>query len=569
MFNKINLKQKIYTLLVLLLISGFCFTCDTKTSMEPISDNNDAANLFYATWVEKSLHIPQETEMIEQIIEDADVIVNIDYADKIKRISPYYSGINATNYTGNYITDQKLVQNISKISPGFIRFPGGDASNVYFFNGLPNDLPPAALTLDSKWTEFGNGLEILNWRLNTPGFYSFISAVNSEGFITVNYPYARYGLGDDPVATAASLAADWVKYDNGMTKFWEIGNETYACWEGGFRINTNLNQDGQPEYINGQLYGQHFKIFADSMRAAAGRIGVEIYIGAVFADNDFIWDGSNRNITKTWNLQLAAELKRDDGSNYADFITLHSYFLDDNDTEPEEIIDTYIKVEEMQNFIYGKLANAGTAKVPLVLSEWNVARRKQTTHVGAIQAIAVQCKMQELNYGGSCYFAIKDYWRSSDGDFAMFSHADPDFAESEPYPNFYHFYYMNRVMGDEVISNGIESNNDDILVFSSSYSQGGIGIVLINKSFVGHIVDINLSNFTLGDKYYWYELIKEPGIDDWSEKVLVNNITNDRFPKGGPDGNLDEIPARVQNCENGIKLLSKGLSVNYILINGE
>ncbi len=44
-------------------------------------------------------------------------------------------------------------------------------------------------------------------------------------------------------------------------------------------IDTALNKDGQPQIISGELYGKHFKVFADSMKAAAEEIGATIYIG--------------------------------------------------------------------------------------------------------------------------------------------------------------------------------------------------------------------------------------------------------------------------------------------------
>jgi hypothetical protein len=41
------------------------------------------------------------------------------------------------------------------------------------------------------------------------------------------------------------------------------------------------NQDNQPQFITGALYGQHWNVFADSMRAAAQQTGATIYIGAI------------------------------------------------------------------------------------------------------------------------------------------------------------------------------------------------------------------------------------------------------------------------------------------------
>src|SRR5690606_41701275 len=100
-------------------------------------------------------------------------------------------------------------------------------------------------------------------------YYAMLQQSGNQGMITVNYGYARYGTGKDPVATAAHLAADWVRYDNGRTQYWEIGYENYGDWEWGYRIDRTKNKDGQPEYVNGKLYAQHFKVFVDSMQKAA------------------------------------------------------------------------------------------------------------------------------------------------------------------------------------------------------------------------------------------------------------------------------------------------------------
>jgi len=113
-----------------------------------------------------------------------------------------------------------------------------------------------------------------NWRMNVDNYYALRESVGTQGLITVNYAYARYGRTEDPVARAAKLAADWVRYDKGRTKFWEIGNETGGPWESGWQIDPSKNKDGQPEIVSGELYGRHFRIFADSMRKAAQETGL-------------------------------------------------------------------------------------------------------------------------------------------------------------------------------------------------------------------------------------------------------------------------------------------------------
>ena len=135
--------------------------------------------------------------------------------------------------------------------------------------------------------------------MSVDNYYNMLQQTGNQGMITINYGYARYGTGADPVAAAAHLAADWVRYDNGRTKYWEIGNEDNGTWEAGYRIDLNTNNDGQTQIITGDLYGKHYKVFVDSMRAAAQEIGKTIYIGAQLLEKQpEIWQTAT---DQTWN----------------------------------------------------------------------------------------------------------------------------------------------------------------------------------------------------------------------------------------------------------------------------
>ncbi len=526
-------------------------------------------SIFLNDWQGKPFKKPQSIKSSEKRIENVSFNITVSSDIILNKVSRFISGINATTYTGNYLEDHKLLEYVNALNPSIIRFPGGDASNMYFFNGLPDDLPSKSLTYNGEWSDFSDGKADINWKMNTPRYYAFLHSVKAEGIITVNYPYARYGTSANPVKKAASLAADWVRFDNGRTKYWEIGNETYACWEGGFRIDTMLNKDGQPEYVNGKLYGEHFKIFADSMRAAAKQIGTEIFIGAVFGDDDQIWDGSGMNVTKNWNSLLAQELRNRDGSNYADFISVHSYFLNKNEKTPNDIINSFSVSKEIQDFIYRKLDEAKVEQVPLALTEWNIKQPHQTTQAGGLQAIAAICKMQEIGFGASCFFSLNDYWKGEKGDFGMFSHKDPVLPESEPYPTFYHLYYLNKIIGDKMVKNQIVPDLDSLLCFASSYESGGIGMVIINKSATDQTFQIDLPNFSIGNNYYWYELSKYEDGNIWSEKIAVNGISNSKYSKGGPSESIKKIPAFTKNTRQGIRMKIKGLSAIYLLVEGK
>ncbi len=548
-------------LLFITLIGSILLSCTTSNSNKEQSEYSKG--VFLQNWVPKSISKPQSKPFDGTHPSNTKTIISIDYNHKKGRVVDVAFGINATTYTGNYNDDPLLTSLVSLLKPGTIRFPGGDASNMYFFNGLPNDLPSKVYTYDSEWTDFGDGSADINWKMNTQQYYDFLESANSEGMITVNYPYARYGTGPNPVVKAASEAANWVRFDNGRTKYWEIGNETYASWEGGFRIDTSENQDGQPSLINGALYGSHFRVFADSMRKAAKEINAEIFIGAVFADHENIWDASNRNITRTWNNTLAPQLQTTNSGNYADFISVHSYFLEGEST-PSEIINSYQKLDKIKEYVYSELDESGVAHVPLALTEWNVTPGYQTTQVGALHAVATISYLLELEFGAANYFALKDYWRESSKDFGMFAHNDPDLPNSLPYPPFFHFYVLQSILGDTMVEIEIEGN-ESLIAFASSYTNGGLSVIVINPENSSQTYNLEVQNFTPDDEIYWYEVEKVG--NQWTEKIAINGETNNQFSKGGPFNSINSIPA-YKNMNPSLNFEIESLSAHYILIPG-
>ncbi|HZI54489.1 MAG TPA: alpha-L-arabinofuranosidase, partial [Chitinophagaceae bacterium] len=228
---------------------------------------------FLDDWQAKTFTAPAYVG--ESVPATATTTVTIDATSIITKIPLSTFGQNAVWWMGPVANEPKFIDPVTKLHPHIIRFPGGSTSDVYFWNAQQGVAPsdaPAQIT-----DEFGAkrdpsyiyGKSNLNWQCNLDNYYTMLQQTNNKGIITINYGYARYGTGDDPVAAAAHLAADWVRYDNGRTKLWEIGNENFGSWEWGYRIDPALNKDGQPECITGALYAQHFKIFVDSMRTAA------------------------------------------------------------------------------------------------------------------------------------------------------------------------------------------------------------------------------------------------------------------------------------------------------------
>jgi len=291
--------------------------------------------------------------------------VTVNTGSVITKIPMSIFGNNSNLWMTQIVTETPLMTNLTNLHSHIIRFPGGSISDVFFWNA-PKDVPPAdapTQVVNGDGTKsnssFWYGKNSESWTFSVDNYYRMLQQTGNSGMITVNYAYARYGTSSNPVAAAAHLAADWVRYDNGRTKYWEIGNENYGDWEAGYRIDVSKNKDGQPEYLTGDLYGQHFKVFVDSMRKAAQEIGKTIYIGAVTVEAPAqSWETNTR---KTWNTGMLSK-----SSNAADFYIVHNYFTayHTNSNATDILASPATETKKMMDYVSQTLqTNAATAKI--------------------------------------------------------------------------------------------------------------------------------------------------------------------------------------------------------------
>ena len=297
-------------------------TSTTDSVYNPVDPSTPATVGFFGNgWAPRTFAAPGDTtvSVSSSLVATDSLTINVN--DVLAKAPPTVYGNNTNPYMGQMVTQPALMQYITDLSPNILRGPGGSLSDVYFWNGTasnpaPADAPDSILNSSGVAGPLGPwyGGNTQGWTLSLANYYNVLAQTNSTGYLTVNYGYARYGTGPNPVAAAAHLAADWVRYDNGRTKYWEIGNETYGGWEAGYLIDTTKNQDGQPATVTGALYAQHINVFADSMRAAAQETGATIYIGA------FLATGTSAAITN-WNQGVLSNI-----GNGADFFIIHDYF---------------------------------------------------------------------------------------------------------------------------------------------------------------------------------------------------------------------------------------------------
>jgi len=518
-------------------------------------------NCFLDDFELKTAEIPQAVNAVKPI-EPASVIVTIQ-GDTLGKISKYIFGNAIAAWCGAH-DNPALVEGIELLAPTLIRFPGGSWSNGYFWNGLPSDLPDSifdgttynSTTKTAKKIKFWGQTGVGGWQTTRDQYYTLRENTDvAEGLITINYGYARYGLSDNPVAQAAHLAADWVRYDDGRTKFWEIGNENGGPWEYGWMIDTTLNKDGQSQIITGELYGKHFKVFVDSMKAAAEEIGTTIYIGGqVVIDGPTSWNFVDRD----WNEGFFKEV-----GDAADFYVIHNYFgssytvkslLNIAVSEPKRDMD-YLKQDFVRQNAFPK---------PIALTEYNMGLGatviQSTSYINGMQAVILISEMIKNNFG------MAARWLLISGESTMFYGGDDANYLNHPHAEFYYLTYLQKFYGDHAIS--AASSNADLLCYASRYSSGETAMVIINIGTDDEVITVSTDSVGVGEKYYIYSFTGGTDNGDFSSNVYLNGEGPSSSYQWGPYDQLFDIPADAYTIENEIKFTSPARSVQMIMVEG-
>lgn len=538
---------------------GYVITLDEMPDLKnyPVSDEPDYSawpqGFFMAGWQPQTAVVPDYTD-VQAVTDPVTVAVTVDCADTVTKVSPYLFGDNANLWTGPMSDNTTLMKNMANRRMGVLRGPGGSISDVFFWNRStkPSDVPSALVTDPSNttWPWYGQRAE--NWTMHVDSLYSILSKTGVTGMITVNYGYARYGTSTDPVAQAAHMAADWVRYDNGRTKFWEIGNEVFGSWEAGYRIDRSLNKDGQPEYITPQLYGQHCRVFIDSMKAAAAETGHEIKIGVVMVEA--------ASTHASWNTGVASQV-----GDIADFYVVHSYYTPWNaNSDVTTVLNSYSQTEGYRNYVRNTVTAAGMPELPVALTEYNifaVGSNQPVSHANGMHAVLVTGELMRSGFGAACRWDLANGWDNGN-DHGMFSYNEPFIPNYTPHPAFYHLYYMRRHTGDVLLKSAV-TGAPGVVVTATAFSSGHLGASLVNTAKVRKVVRLNLKDYGVGERFYTYTLTGTEG-EDFSRKVFVNG-TGGTLAAGGPL-NYEAIKANAVIIGDEIRIDLPPLSAVYLLV---
>jgi hypothetical protein len=536
----------------------------------PVTPPTEAAlaasvGFFMDEWQARTFTAPAFAEVVKPGAV-ATVNVMVDYSKTLTKVSKYLFGTNTNTYIGQMVTEPILINHLKNLSPGVIRFPGGNLSSIYFFNAAngvkPADAPNKLYDINGNPVDAGYwyGKNTDSWTLSLDNYYAMLQQTNSKGIITVNYSYARYGTSAHPDQVAAHLAADWVRADRGRTKFWEIGNESSGPWQAGWKIDVRQNKDGQPEIIDGETYGKHFKVFADSMRKAAVEVGAQIKIGAQLVQHDPV--SSWNVVDRTWNTGYFKQ-----AGDYADYYIVHDYYtpLGEN-TNAVTILNSPVGISKsMMDWMKTTTQRAGVPLKPIALTEWNIGAegsKQMVSHVAGMHAIMVLGELIKNQFGMASRWDIANGYNNGN-DHGMFSMGDEGngVAKWTPRPAFYHQYFFQRFTGDRMVTSSV-SGSEDVLCYASGFSSGEAGIVLVNKGTNSQVTNVSINNFNAGKRYYYYVLTGGTDNGDFSGKVLIN----DNGPEGAAGGpsTYQTLLARSATLSGGIKITLPPRSAVFI-----
>lgn len=523
----------------------------------------NSIGFFMDAWQPKTFTAPEAKDTATPA--SASITVTVDASTILTKISPKMFGNNANSWMGDF-SNSNLLQYITDLKPKVLRFPGGSLSDVYFWNQpvnvKPADAPDQLLNADGVASPAGYwyGTNNDSWTCSVDKYYQMLQTTGSEGMITVNYGYARYSTAADPVASAAHMAADWVRYDKGRTKYWEVGNENFGSWEAGYRINLAQNKDGQPEIITGETYGKHFKVFADSMRKAAAEVGATIHIASVLYNQPpASWES---NTTKNWNNGVLTK-----GGGDADYFAIHDYFTPyQTDASPSEVLASAISQPPViTGYVNQSLQNAGVGVKPFALTEWNIfsqGSQQMVSQVAGMHAVLVINELLKNKFGFASRWDLANGWDNGN-DHGLFSQGnEPGVPLWNPRPVFYYEYFMQKMLGDRFVPTGV-SGGSGINAYASTFNSGQVGVTLVNQSTSAQTIKLAYKNFIAGGKYYWYTLTGGTEAA-FSRKVYVNGqgTTN----AGGGPSNYASVKAYSASATNGVYLNLPPMSVVFMVV---
>jgi alpha-L-arabinofuranosidase len=367
-------------------------------------------------------------------------------------------GLNTAPWDYIYAADTSAAGGVDVIQPllraagiDMLRYGGGSYADYYDWQtntNIQNCLPDDATASFTSSCSSSDSL----------GFSQFSQqarAIGAQSFVTVNYGSGTPAEAAAWVAQAKSTAGQGVA-------LWEVGNETYGCWEvdnelagppenfQGYTPNTYTTVNGVyenptcPQVTEGDAagtqtlatsYADNAKQFLTAMKAAspAARIGVPWAFGAEVP-------GASVPDNSEWNNTVL----RTDGK-YVSFVDAHYYPFSfsggtggANPTD-QQVLQSLFRIPSLYGEIRSEL-NVYDPKASVVVGETGVSNNETTTvctPAGALFAAGDVLSWLSAGAQSADWWDMNNYGNTSQSctnpDYGLFTSSSPPVAETPYY----------------------------------------------------------------------------------------------------------------------------------------
>lgn len=438
---------------------------------------------------------------------NSDVTITIDGSSMVNEVRQSLFGNNAVGWQGNLDTNGIKEANWKNGNYSMLRYPGGNWSNLFFWDGNR----PASILFESTLEGDVNNTQLGNaaWMLGTDEYPDLLNFTGAEGIVCVNVGYAFYGTSADPVQVAADYAAGWVDhYNNNLganITYWELGNENYGPWQSGFDL------------ASAQQYADACLVFATAMKAK----DPTIKIGVVLYEGEGGFNSSPQAVD--WNETVLPVVQ-----NIMDYAIIHHYphpNTNKNNISEADIYDAIKVVEETVDMFHNQTetyTSKAAGYYPIAITEFNA--RTGVRELSRTNALFTTLMLGEYatynDYGGAMQWDLQNGYDTFGGNHAAIATKDPFMTDGSANASLYVYHYMSRYFGDKLVASS--SSNTDVITYATTFSSGEMGLVVVNKGSVDQDVSIDLGSFAKGDRMYWHTINGDES--DFDRTIYINDV---------------------------------------------
>jgi hypothetical protein len=306
-----------------------------------------------------------------------------------------------------------------------LRYPGGsfadqfDWTNTTDSANCPGAVTSACIRVDP---------------LGTDQFGAQAQSVGASTFVTVNY-------GSGTPAQAAQWVAHAATAPNAGTALWEVGNESYSCYE------TNQHLAGSPTYVAGYKPGGSVcpptKVMARSYAAnalsyfqAMKKADPGARIGVPWAFEGSVANGAGVSDADTWNTRVLSALRAN-----VSFVDAHWYpFNAIQGVSGQQILASVRRIPSAADHIRSTL-HRYAPDAGFTIGETNISERPTTADFEPVSALfAAATSLEWLSAGAASvdWWDLNNFGAPTTGDFGLLASGSPEtLPAGSPLPPYY------------------------------------------------------------------------------------------------------------------------------------